>query len=194
MQREAELELDSTAKHVSDIEKDVGDRIKESRQILTSGGVESGKASDDLKAAKECAIKSITETQKFRKMTVTRKRTTITKTYTVRRQVVSQWNFELTQKKTSATAACSLAMRSKNPAEKARLADDCNKMKHETDQLNTQVSVENAKIDGEEKVAKESLAKEEQQIEKDKAKESIAVEEKFAADKNDVEETITSKK
>lgn len=85
-------------------------------------------------------------------------------------------------------------MRSKNPAEKARLGDDCGRMKHEVDQLNTQVSVENAKIDGEEKVSKDSLAKEEQQIEKDKVKENIAVEEKFAADKNDVEETMTNKK
>lgn len=113
-----ESELTATATHASAVSSVLTERTSEGLQITSSGSVETGNALSEVVAGRQCAVLSIEETFKFRKVALERKKTTITTTFTKRRQVVGQWSFQLTMKKQSADQSCALAQRTHVAVEK----------------------------------------------------------------------------
>lgn len=125
-------------------------------------------------------------------MKIQRKRITITRTFTKRRQIVSQWSYQLTVKRQSTTETCALASRTRT-GDRQRFIDDCNRLKSEVTELQTQISVESEKVEQEEHIAQEESSREEQIIEHEKITSEIRVEQKSEQEKVEVEETTTTK-
>lgn len=125
-------------------------------------------------------------------MKIQRKRIVVQRTFTKRRQTVSQWSFTLTSKRQATTETCNLAARTRN-ADRQRFIEDCGRLKSEVTDLQTQISVESEKIEQEERLALEESSKEEQIVEREKITQEIKVEQKSEQERTEVEETTTTK-
>jgi hypothetical protein len=91
LEKQSEGELKRTAEHSSEVIKITKEKETSATETTTSFAVENTKALADIQAAKTCAVQSIEESYKFRKIKITQRRVLITKTITKRRTLVTTW-------------------------------------------------------------------------------------------------------
>lgn len=105
-------------------------------ETTTAAGVDNAKALADIQAAKTCAIQSIEESYKFRKIKITQRRVIITKSITKRRTLVTQWTFQLNIKRSAAESTCAAAQK-KSANDRNRLENECKRLTGECEELTT---------------------------------------------------------
>jgi hypothetical protein len=192
IEKSSEGELKRTAEHVTEVQKVTKEKETSSKESMSAVDVEDEKALKEVSSAKTCAIQSIEEAYKFKKIKITQRRVTVVKTITKRRSLITQWNFQLNIKRQAADQSCSLAGK-KNQQDKARLETECKRLTAEAEELQTQISIENEKINQDEKVTLETISKEENEVETKRTKDTLAVNEKGDEDSNEIQESKTEK-
>lgn len=74
----------------------------EGKEAISAVDVEDEKAVKEVSDAKTCAVQSIEEAYKFKKIKITQRRVIEIKNITKRRSLVTTWNFQLNIKKAAA--------------------------------------------------------------------------------------------
>lgn len=184
--------MTKTAEHVTEVVKVTKEKETASTEATSATEVENTKALGEVVNAKTCAIQSVEESFKFKKIKMTQRKTAITKTITKRRTIVTQWSFQLSIKKDASERSCALAQKTKD-GDKARLDADCKRLSDEADQLAQQIQIETEKVNSDEKEATDELAKDESELEQKRTKETLEAEEKADQEKNEIDESKTDK-
>lgn len=184
--------MTKTAEHVTEVVKVTKEKETASTETTSATEVENTKALGEVVNAKTCAIQSVEESFKFKKIKITQRRTVITKTITKRRTIVTQWSFQLSIKRDASDRTCALAQKTKD-GDKTRLDADCKRLSEESDQLAQQIQIETEKINSDEKDALDEIAKDESELEQKRTKETLEAEEKADQEKNEIDESKTEK-
>jgi hypothetical protein len=192
LEKQSTNELKRTKEHNEEVAKIKKEKAAVGEEQTSSQTVENEKAVADISAAKVCAIQSIEEAYKFKKLKLTQKRAVTVKTITSRRSIVTKWNFQLNIKKNAAEQICALA-NSKKCADKPRMEADCKRLTGEIEELVTQIQMESEKITSDEKAALDEITKQETELDAKRLKDTIAAEQKADEDNNEVAEGKTEK-
>lgn len=93
IESQSESELTRTAAHVSEVVKAEEEKETAGKESTSAAEVENAKAATEVGTARTCAIASIEESYKFKKIKLTQRKVLISKTIAKRKAVVTQWSF-----------------------------------------------------------------------------------------------------
>jgi len=102
LKQQQDEELKRTAEHISEIKKVEKEKETAGKETISALDVEDEKATKEVGSAKQCAIQSIEEAYKFKKIKNTQKRVVEAATITKKRGLITTWNFQLNVKKAAA--------------------------------------------------------------------------------------------